>query len=513
MVCSHPGSAAMCVASRLRGAIAAVLMTALVQGAGSLPKPADGPPPIPREFRAAWVATVANIDWPSRPGLPVAQQKAELVRIMDHAASLKLNALIFQVRPACDALYASKLEPWSEYLTGTSGRAPSPFYDPLEMAVTEAHKRGIELHAWFNPYRARHPSAKSPVPANHVSRKRPEIVRTYGKHLWLDPADPKTRKYSLDVIMDVVKRYDVDGIHLDDYFYPYKERDPQGGVLDFPDDQTWRRYRASGGNLSRDDWRRDGVNRFIEEIYKAKQAVKPHVKFGVSPFGIWRPKNPAQIKGFDAYAEIYADSKLWLQKGWVDYFTPQLYWAIAPPAQSYPVLLKWWVEQNTLRRNLWPGNFTSRISDGNSNWKAEEILSQVEATRSQRGAGGNVHFSMRVLMRNLDGIADKLKRGPYAEHAVPAASPWLSKRAPGRPSATRSGREIRMEPGAGGRPWLWVVQSRSEGKWHTMVVPGASSRCELPARAAAPASRRQDEVFVRAADRFGNDSPAARVLP
>jgi uncharacterized lipoprotein YddW (UPF0748 family) len=462
------------------------------------------PPPVPREFRAVWVATVANIDWPSRPGLPVAQQKSELIKIMDEAAALKLNAVVFQVRPACDALYASKLEPWSEYLTGVAGQAPEPRYDPLEMAIVEAHKRGIELHAWFNPYRARHPSAKGALPSGHVSKTRPEIVRSYGKHLWLDPADPRTRQYSLDVIMDVVKRYDVDGIHLDDYFYPYKERDAQGGVLDFPDEATWQRYRADGGKLTRDDWRRDGVNRFIEMIYKAKQAAKPHVKFGISPFGIWRPGNPAQIQGFDAYAEIYADSKLWLQKGWVDYFTPQLYWAIGRPAQSYPVLLKWWVEQNTLGRNLWPGNFTSRIRDGASNWSAEEILAQIEATRAQSGAGGNVHFSMRVLQRNLDGIADKLKKGLYADHAVPPASPWLSSARPGPPRAELSGADVRIEAGGGSKPWLWVVQSRDGGKWRTFAVPASRRRCALPPG---------DQVFVRAADRCGNVGPAARVVP
>ncbi len=482
-------------------AIAACMVAASISGRAGHD---IGLPTVPREFRAAWVATVANIDWPSKPGLPVAQQKAELIRIMDLAADLKLNALIFQVRPACDALYASKLEPWSEYLTGVAGKAPQPFYDPLEMAVAEAHKRGIELHAWFNPYRARHPSARSPVPAGHVSKTRPDIVRTYGRHLWLDPGDPRTRKYSLDVIMDVVRRYDVDGIHLDDYFYPYKERDANGRILDFPDDRTWRKYREGGGRLSRDDWRRDSVNRFIEEVYKAKQSVKPHVKFGISPFGIWRPGNPAQIKGFDAYAEIYADSKLWLQKGWVDYFTPQLYWAIARPAQSYPVLLKWWSEQNTLGRNLWPGNFTSRISDGTSNWKAEEILGQIEATRTQKGAGGNVHFSMRVLMRNLDGITDKLKRGPYAEHAVPQASPWLSKVRPEAPLVSKRANTLKITARAGSKPWLWVIQARRSGRWRTVVVPARRPEVEAPAG---------DAWVVRAIDRYGNESPPSRVLP
>lgn len=462
------------------------------------------PPPIAREFRAAWVATVANIDWPSEPGLPVSRQKAELVAIMDRAARLRLNALIFQVRPACDALYASRIEPWSEYLTGVAGKAPEPFYDPLAFAVAEAHKRGIELHAWFNPYRAKHPSAKSRIPSGHVSKKRPEIVRTYGKHLWLDPADPRTRRYTLDVVMDVVRRYDIDGIHLDDYFYPYKERNAAGAIIDFPDERTWAAYRANGGKLSRADWRRDAVNQLVRDLYEAKQAVKPWVRFGVSPFGIWRPGNPSSIKGFDAYAEIYADSKTWLQKGWVDYFTPQLYWSIASPGQSYPVLLKWWDSQNTLRRNLWPGNFTSRIKDGSSNWAAQEILNQIAATRSQPGAGGNVHFSMRVLLRNLDGIADKLAAGPYAQPALPPASPWLSKSRPGAPHAQLHGEAIHVRAGSGSKPWLWALQVRRAGAWSTTIVP-AEADLRLDDRTDV------DAAFVRAVDRVGNESPPTRI--
>ena len=192
----------------------------------SAPSPGQVVPPLPlREFRGAWVASVGNIDWPAKPGLPVAQQKTDLLALLDRAAQLRLNAIIFQVRPACDALYASKLEPWSEYLTGELGRAPMPFYDPLEFAVAEAHRRGLELHAWFNPFRARHPSAVSPLASNHVSRRQPQWVRTYGRSLWLDPGERGAQDYSLSVVLDVVRRYNVDGVHIDDYFYPYPEID------------------------------------------------------------------------------------------------------------------------------------------------------------------------------------------------------------------------------------------------------------------------------------------------
>src|SRR5579871_770045 len=235
---------------------------------GLLPERAPGDlslekPPLPnREFRAVWIATVANIDWPSRPGLPVEQQQEELLTILDMAAQLKLNAVILQVRPACDALYDSKLEPWSEYLTGTQGTPPSPYYDPLEFAVTEAHKRGLELHAWFNPYRARHIIAKSPLASGHIGKTHPELVKSYGGYLWLDPGERAVQDYSLRVILDVVHRYDIDGVHIDDYFYPYRVKDSRKQEVPFPDDASWQRYVTRGGKQNRDEWRRQNVDTF-----------------------------------------------------------------------------------------------------------------------------------------------------------------------------------------------------------------------------------------------------------
>ncbi|MBW3623684.1 MAG: family 10 glycosylhydrolase, partial [Armatimonadetes bacterium] len=358
-------------------------------------------PPAPqREFRGVWVASVANIDWPSKRGLTPAQQKEELIRLMDRARDLRLNALVFQVRPAADALYASLLEPWSEYLTGQMGKAPEPFYDPLAFAVEEAHRRGLELHAWFNPYRARHASATSPISADHISRTRPHLVKSYGKSLWLDPGEPAVQEHSLRVILDVVRRYDIDGAHIDDYFYPYKERDANGQIIEFPDEPSWQAYRQSGGELSRESWRRENVNGFVRRLYEGIKAEKPWVKFGVSPFGIWRPGFPEQIRGFDAYEQLYADSRLWLEKGWLDYFTPQLYWKIETTGQSYPVLLNWWAEQNPQGRHLWPGNYTGRVGGAAPNdWPPEEIVYQVKATRGHAGATWNVQFSAKPLLR------------------------------------------------------------------------------------------------------------------
>jgi uncharacterized lipoprotein YddW (UPF0748 family) len=379
---------------------------------------ADSPPPTkPAEFRGVWVATVGNVDWPSKKGLPAEQQQAELKAILDKCVEIKLNAVIFQVRPMADALYKSDLEPWSVFLTGTAGKDPG--YDPLEFAVREAHARGLELHAWFNPYRAAVPGATN-VSDSHVIKARPDIAKPYGKHYWMNPTHKDVQEKSLKVILDVVRRYDIDGIHIDDYFYPYKEKDSQGKIIPFPDDDTWAEYQKSGGTLSRDDWRRAAVNTFIERMYTETKALKPWVKVGISPFGIWRPGNPEGIKGFDQYGELYADAKLWLNKGWVDYWTPQLYWAIDKNEQSFPKLLEWWVGENTQHRHVWPGLGTYRHSP-------KEIVAQIEATRRQPGAIGHVHFSMKTIMRNRDGIVDALKE-VYKEPAVVPASPWLKER-------------------------------------------------------------------------------------
>jgi uncharacterized lipoprotein YddW (UPF0748 family) len=443
--------------NRLVQSCIAVFLAALVLVTATRPALAETTEvaETPREFRAAWVATVDNIDWPSRRNLSTAEQQRELIELLDIAKRLNLNALIFQVRPNCDALYASELEPWSEYLTGKMGRPPEPFWDPLEFVVREAHARGIELHAWFNPYRALHPAGKGPVSLDHVSHTQPEVVREYGKYLWLDPGEPGASAHTLAVILDVVRRYDIDGVHFDDYFYPYPipvkpaamddalddsadnndaEPPTKKETVPFPDDASWQRALAAMDSderdeLSRGDWRRQNVNDLIERVYHGIKQEKPWVKFGVSPFGIWRPGHPPQIKGFDQYTAIYADARTWLTEGWVDYLTPQLYWAIGPPEQSYAALLDWWHDQNAHDRHLWPGNFTSRLlADGKRHWKAEEVIAQIWVTRAQAGAGGNVHFSMKALARNADGIADKLLAGPYQTPALVPESPWLPSR-------------------------------------------------------------------------------------
>jgi uncharacterized lipoprotein YddW (UPF0748 family) len=261
-----------------------------------------------------------------------------------------------------------------------------------------------------NPYRARHPSSKSEISEQHVSKANPTMAVKYGKHIWLDPGQKAVQDYSLKVIMDIVKRYDVDGIHMDDYFYPYREKNSEGEEVDFPDEPSWMEFVGEGGLISRDDWRRENVNSLIQRTYKAIKAEKQWVKFGVSPFGIWQPGFPQQIQGFNAYEQIYCDSKKWLNEGWLDYVAPQLYWKIEAPAQSYPVLLQWWVDQNTHGRHIWVGNFTSRVND---QWEPEEIVNQVKATREQQGASGNIHFSMKPLLQNRGNLTDELAKTVY----------------------------------------------------------------------------------------------------
>lgn len=448
-----------------------------------LPAPpgAARPEPLPREFRAAWVATVGNIDWPSRPGLTSAEQQTELVAILDRAAALNLNAVIFQVRPASDAFYESELEPWSEWLTGEMGRAPVPYYDPLQFAITEAHARGLELHAWFNPFRARAASDRPSV-SLHVSRRMPQSVREYGDLQWLDPGDGAVQAHVLRVIADVVRRYDIDGVHIDDYFYPYRERDRRGRLIDFPDDETYRRYVRGGGGLERDDWRRDNVNRFVEQLYRTVKNEKPWVKVGISPFGIWRPGHPDGVAGLDAYREIYADARLWVNEGWLDYVTPQLYWRTDAPAQPYDRLLDWWIGQNVHHRHVWPGNFTSRVGNPESQWEAGEILEQIRITRDAPGQLGNVHFSMRALMENRRGLADSLAAGPYAVPALVPASPWLDPRVPAAPKLTfhqdATGTWLSIAPGDELDVRFWIAQLRTGGEWH--AVPLAGDRRRLP---------------------------------
>lgn len=386
-------------------------------------------PPPPREFRAAWIATVENIDWPSKQGLSAQAQQDELIALLDHAAAVGLNAVVFQVRPACDALYASELEPWSRFLSGRSDVDPG--YDPLEFAIQEAHARGLELHAWFNPYRALPSDKEPPVSARHVAHADSPLhsaVRRYGKLSLLDPGVPEVRAHSQRVILDVVRRYDVDAVHMDDYFYPYPNKRPDGSDVPFPDDAT---YAAHGEGLSRSDWRRRNVDTFVAELGRAVHALEPWVRVGIAPFGIWRPKHPPSVRGFDAFEKLSADTRKWLAEGWVDYLSPQLYWGLDFPEQRYADLLAWWEAQNLSKRHVWPGIATRWIaSKRDPGRKARDIVEQIRLARTLPRTAGHCHWNLSALVEDRGGVVGALAAGPYQERALVPASPWLGDAAP-----------------------------------------------------------------------------------
>lgn len=476
------------------------VLEATVLGAGVEYVPSRiRPPAAPREFRGVWVASVGNIDWPSKPGLSSEEQKKELRGILVRASKLRLNAVILQVRPGGDALYASSHEPWSEYLSGRMGQGPRPFYDPLAFAVEEAHKLGLELHAWFNPFRARHHSAKSRVSATHMSRAHPELVVRYGPYLWMDPGERLVQEHSLRVILDVLRRYDVDGIHLDDYFYPYPEKSASGTALPFPDQRSWARYVRAGGKLAREDWRRANVDRFVERLYGAIKKEKPWVKFGISPFGIWRPGHPSSVEGFDAFAGLYADSRKWLVQGWLDYCAPQLYWPIGQAGQSYSALLEWWSRQNPKQRHLWPGTAIARIGP---TWPVDEIVRQVNLCRQTDGVTGQVFWNFSALQENRGGVSGVLSSRVYPERALVPSTPWLGRVQPAPPKgglSPGSPWKLRWKAGEGEGAWLWVVQMRQQGRWSMEVLPGRQT--SLPVGGPLP-----EVVSVVAVDRVGNCS-------
>ena len=468
-------------------------------------------PQLKREFRGVWVATVANIDWPSEQGLSVSEQKKEILAILDRVVELNMNAVVFQVRPAADALYNSHLEPWSEYISGQMGQPPEPYYDPLAFVVEEAHNRGLELHAWFNPFRARHKTANKHTDANHISVIAPELVVSYGEQLWMDPGNTTAQEHSLRVIRDVVRRYDIDGIHIDDYFYPYPVKDKSGRNIVFPDDKSWQKAQAQGTMLSREDWRRQNINHFIERLYATVKQEKPWVKVGISPFGIWRPGNPEPIRGMDAFSTLYADSRLWLQKGWVDYISPQLYWSMNSARQSYTKLYTWWQAQNTRDRHIWPGSAIYRIDA--HGWAEDEILNQIRYTRNSDDQSGNILFSMRVLDSNENVLADRLVEDVYDEKALVPVFPWLYEPPLPLPvvSIDVSTRRamLRIQDPDLSRVRSWVIRARYGRHWEVSVVPGNAYVHHLPRTLNHGPIQ---EIAVSSVGRTGRESPLKRVL-
>lgn len=462
-------------------------------------------PSAEREFRAAWVATVANINWPSKPGLSSEQQQREAIGLLDYLKNHHFNAVILQVRPQTDALYQSDLEPWSYFLSGTQGKAPEPYYDPLAFWIREAHARGIELHAWLNPYRAHHISGGLVSDSSIVKRKPGLMLYLKEGYWWMDPALKGTQDHSAAVVRDLVRRYDLDGIHFDDYFYPYPSYNKNE---DFPDSASYAAYRNSGGMLSRGDWRRDAVNTFIQRVYTEIKAEKKHVKFGLSPFGIWRPGHPEGICCFDQYDVLYADAKLWLNKGWIDYFTPQLYWPIRQIPQSFPVLLGWWQEQNTMQRHLWPGINVGRDTAARS---VHETLNQIMITRGMvPKSKGVIHWS--ISSDTLNPVLSKaMIEGPYKKQALIPASPWLDNEAPAAPSVTWNKVQdslvaIQWTHTATAEVAQWVIYYQHGTNWQYRILPTETQRFSLPLFVGGNKPAALQNIIVTAVDRYGNES-------
>lgn len=376
-----------------------------------------------QDFRGVWVATVTNLDWPQSRTASVAVQQADLIAKFDSMKEAGMNVIFFQVRTEHDALYDSPYEPWSYWLTGQQGKAPSPYWDPLEFAIAEAHKRGMELHAWFNPYRSVRNTNGYTVSQDHISVTEPDWILQFGTLKILNPGIPEVIDYTTKIIMDVVRRYDVDGIHFDDYFYPYAPN-----TITNEDGATFQEHRGEFTNIG--DWRRDNVNRMIKAVHDSIKAEKPHVKFGISPFGIWRPGEPAGIVGTDAYATLYADAKAWVADQSIDYLIPQLYWAFGG-GQDYGKLAPWWANE-TVDRHIYTGNAVYKMT-GSWNWPTSEIGNQVRLNRGNNDIGGQTYFRSRLIQNNLKGIADSMRTDWHRFPALAPTMDWLDQTPPPAP--------------------------------------------------------------------------------
>ncbi len=398
------------------------------------------------EFRGVWIATVENIDWPSKRGLSNADQKAEFIDLLDRHQRNGMNAIVMQIRPSGDALYPSALEPWSEYLMGKQGLAPSPFYDPLAFMIEETHKRGMEFHAWINPYRAVFNVNKSSVALTHITKIHPEWFVTYGDKKYFNPGIPEVWQFTNRVVKDIVSRYEIDAIHMDDYFYPYKIPGKE-----FPDQAA---YLRNTRGLNKEAWRRSNCDSIIRQLNVTIHQTKAAVQFGISPFGVWRnksqdPRGSNTKAGVTNYDELYADILLWLEKGWIDYVVPQLYWEHGHTLADYDELVKWW-NDNSYGKQLYIGHGIYRAGS-NTTWKnPNEIPYQINKLRSLPNTGGSVYFSSSSFKNNANGWNDSLQQHYYVNPAIlPSVLPQYQMESP---VITKTGGQTYQIGTAGSKP-------------------------------------------------------------
>jgi len=386
------------------------------------------------EFRAVWIATVNNIDWPGNKNLTADEQKAEFINILTQQRKIGMNAVIVQIRPSADAFYESKYEPWSEYLTGKQGVPPSPYYDPLEFMIKETHKRGMEFHAWINPYRAAL-SPTSSIASDHITKKHPEWFIKYGDKKYFNPGIPAVMRYLTDVVIDIITRYDIDGIHMDDYFYPYRIAGKE-----FPDYQAYVQY---GNGLSRDAWRRSNCDSVVKMIHDAIVTYKPLIKFGISPFGVWR-NSSVDARGSDTkagqtcYDDLYADILLWLKKDWIDYIAPQLYWEIGNKLCDYETLLNWW-SANSYGKQVYIGHGIYRaVEKPTAAWRnTNELPNEIKLLRDDPNVQGSIFYSSKYLSYDPNGWVDSLRFNYYRTPALISPMNWIDTTPPQHPHITK----------------------------------------------------------------------------
>lgn len=396
------------------------------------------------ELRGAWVATVANIDWPSAPGLSPDRQRAEFDSLLDVLKAMNMNAVFVQVRPAGDAFYNSPVVPWSKYLSGQQGVPPNPLYDPLEYMIKAAHERRMEFHAWLNPYRATFDLDTASLSPMHLLKSLPpdrkrEWFYQYGNRWYFNPASPLVRTYLTNVVKDIVLRYDVDGVHFDDYFYPYP-------VANVPPIDDYDLFAADPRGFSNiDDWRRDNISLLIKSCSEGIKSIKPYVRFGIAPYGVWRNSTKDPINGsatgtsVTSYDDNYADVLKWLQNGWIDYVAPQLYWSIGFPPADYKTLVNWW-SQHTYGRQLYIGHAAYKINNwpADPNWnQADEINRQIVINRNTPGVNGSIFYSVKPLLYNPLGVQDSLITTLYPTPALVPPQSSLSRTPPATPKICR----------------------------------------------------------------------------
>jgi uncharacterized lipoprotein YddW (UPF0748 family) len=501
-----------------------ILVLVLVGGLAVGAPEADSQATPKHEFRGAWIATAFNLDWPSSRTAAPAAQKAELERMLDSLKTAGINAVFFQVRTEADALYASDLDPWSYWLTGAQGRAPDPFYDPLRFAIEAAHERGLELHAWFNPFRAVNPGSSYEQDSTHVVETRPEWLLEFSDGLeMLDPGRPAVREYVTQVIMDVVRRYEVDGVHFDDFFYPYPPRHMDQPGNRTKDRDTFEEYPRGFEDI--ENWRRDNINTVIAQVHDSIQAAAPTVTFGVSPFGIWKDGVPSGVTGLSAYHTIYADAVAWLQDRSVDYVAPQLYWGFGG-GQDYATLAPWWAERTDANgRHLYlglaaykaapkvksgPRLFQVRAAAryGAPDYGPDVVPRQVRFNRRRDRIQGGVFFRSEHLTRTpAQGLADSLRQRLYRHPALPPTLPWRNTEAPAAPQALtveRTGPQnkevtLQWEPSSGDpsgvrRYAVYRVRARTSPDFtnamqtaqNLLAVTGTPTLTDRPVRAEHP---------------------------